>query len=46
MPAHEAAQSVVWFAVFIFAVIGIGIWRAGKEEDQCTKTKDRRREIR
>jgi hypothetical protein len=31
MPAHEAAQSVVWFVVFIFVVIGIGIY-LGKDE--------------
>jgi hypothetical protein len=26
MPAHEAAQSVVWFVFFIFVVIAIGIY--------------------
>jgi len=33
MPSHEAAQGVVWFVFFMFVVIGIGIWRAGKDED-------------
>ena len=31
MPAHEAAQGVVWFVFFIFVVIGIGIY-LGKDE--------------
>jgi hypothetical protein len=31
MSPHEAAQSVVWFVVFIFVVIGIGIY-LGKGE--------------
>ena len=32
MPSHEAAQSVVWFAVLMFVVIGIGIWIANEED--------------
>ena len=31
MAPHEAAQNVVWFVVFIFVVIGIGIY-LGKDE--------------
>jgi hypothetical protein len=31
MPAHEAAQDVVWFVFFIFVVIGIAIYM-GKGE--------------
>ena len=31
MPAHEAAQNVVWFVFFIFVIIAIGIY-IGKGE--------------
>lgn len=31
MPAHEAAQNVVWFVFFIFVVIAIAIY-LGKDE--------------
>lgn len=32
MPPHEAAQSLWWFVLLCFVVIGIGVWRGVKEE--------------
>ena len=32
MLPHEAAQSLWWFVLFIFVVVGIGVWRGIKEE--------------
>ena len=32
MPLHEAAQSVVWFVVLCFVVIGVAIYLDIKKE--------------